>query len=208
MLGPALAITISGILFAFIGESAAKSLDPKRWTANSATDESERSSVGSTDGASIDDVPSGQQGLVAEETHEGVVRDNRDGLLVVRDLAVRFPGEGGAVAAVRGVDLYIQEGEALGIVGESGSGKTMTALAIAGLVPHPGEVTAAELSIGGVNLLNGAKSDVARALATNVAMIFQDPMSSLTPTVRIGTQLTEGIQYTRDSDERKRGSRP
>ncbi len=103
-------------------------------------------------------------------------------LVRVQDLRVTFPG---GREAVRGVSLSIGAGEALGLVGESGSGKSLTALALADLVPHPGRVHAGEVTFDGHDL----RSDP--HLGTTLAMVFQDPMASLNPALRVGRQLSE-----------------
>ncbi|WP_214409235.1 dipeptide/oligopeptide/nickel ABC transporter permease/ATP-binding protein [Sphaerisporangium fuscum] len=103
-------------------------------------------------------------------------------LVRVEDLRVSFPG---GRTAVRGVSLAIGAGEAVGLVGESGSGKSLTALALAGLVPHQGEVSAATLRFDGHDMRADPK------LGTSLAMVFQDPMASLNPALRVGRQLAE-----------------
>jgi peptide/nickel transport system permease protein len=105
-------------------------------------------------------------------------------MLVVEDLTVGFPG----TTPVRGVSFTMRRGDAVGIVGESGSGKTLTALAVASLVEEPGEVTASRLSFLGADLRTG---DHRRLLGTSFAMVFQDPMTSFNPTMRVGKQLAE-----------------
>jgi len=105
-----------------------------------------------------------------------------DALVRVRDLRVSFPG---GREAVRGVSLAVGRGEALGLVGESGSGKSLTALALADLVPHPGQVSAGEIRFDGHDLRTDPR------LGTTLAMVFQDPMASLNPALRVGRQLSE-----------------
>ncbi|WP_274556238.1 dipeptide/oligopeptide/nickel ABC transporter permease/ATP-binding protein [Streptomyces spiramyceticus] len=106
----------------------------------------------------------------------------RDVLLQADDLRVSFPD---GQAAVRGISLAIAEGEAVGLVGESGSGKSLTALALAGLVPHPGRVSTGTLRFDGHDLRANPR------LGTSLAMVFQDPMASLNPALRVGRQLAE-----------------
>ncbi|MEV8454173.1 dipeptide/oligopeptide/nickel ABC transporter permease/ATP-binding protein [Streptomyces sp. NPDC052095] len=106
-----------------------------------------------------------------------------DGALVrVRGLRVTFPG---GRQAVRGISLDIDAGEAVGLVGESGSGKSLSALALADLVPHPGRVSAGTLRFDGADLRADPR------LGTGLAMVFQDPMASLNPALRVGRQLAE-----------------
>ncbi|MDX3658763.1 dipeptide/oligopeptide/nickel ABC transporter permease/ATP-binding protein [Streptomyces sp. ID05-26A] len=106
------------------------------------------------------------------------------GLLTVRNLHVTFPG---GVAPVRGVSFTVHNGEMIGVVGESGSGKSLTALAVSRLVEHPGVVTADTLQFNGKPL----EQTPDRELGTQLAMVFQDPMTSFNPTKRIGRQLAE-----------------
>ncbi|MEU0633123.1 dipeptide/oligopeptide/nickel ABC transporter permease/ATP-binding protein [Streptomyces sp. NPDC005989] len=109
--------------------------------------------------------------------------DNGGGALVrARDLRVTFPG---GRQAVRGISLDIGAGEAVGLVGESGSGKSLSALALADLVPHPGRVSAGTLRFDGDDLRADPR------LGTELAMVFQDPMASLNPALRVGRQLAE-----------------
>ncbi|CAM3574034.1 dipeptide/oligopeptide/nickel ABC transporter permease/ATP-binding protein [Kibdelosporangium persicum] len=110
-----------------------------------------------------------------------------DAVLVVEDLRVAFPG----VTPVRGVSFTVGQGEAVGIVGESGSGKSLTALAVARLIEHPGQVDAQRLTFQGRDLRNGDDRVHRRLLGTSLAMVFQDPMTSLNPAMRIGRQLAE-----------------
>jgi oligopeptide/dipeptide ABC transporter ATP-binding protein len=107
-----------------------------------------------------------------------------DAVLAVEDLWVTF----GAMSPVRGVSFALRRGEAVGVVGESGSGKSLTALAITRLIEPPGFVTAARLSFLGTSLLDEAPDQL---LGTSMSIVFQDPMTSLNPTMRVGGQLAE-----------------
>ncbi|MFD0656173.1 dipeptide/oligopeptide/nickel ABC transporter permease/ATP-binding protein [Thermocatellispora tengchongensis] len=107
-----------------------------------------------------------------------------DAVLEVRDLTVAFPG---GLTPVRGVSLTLRPGEIVGLVGESGSGKSLTAAAIGGLVPYPGVVRAGALRLCG----RDARTMPDRELGTALAMVFQDPMASLNPALRVGGQLAE-----------------
>ena len=123
----------------------------------------------------------------------------KDTVLDVRNLQVKFYAEEKSVLAVDKINFQLQRGQTLGIVGESGSGKSVTSLAIMGLIPRPGKVTEGEIwfrqnqEIDAVNLL--AVSEEKRRLyrGGEIAMIFQEPMSSLNPVYNIGFQLTEAI---------------
>jgi peptide/nickel transport system permease protein len=105
-----------------------------------------------------------------------------DAALELRDLTVTF----GEVTPVRGLSLAVFPGEIVGIVGESGSGKSLTALAVGGLVPHPGRVSG-QIVIGGHDLRDMSRTE----LGTTLAMVFQDPVASLNPALKVGGQLAE-----------------
>jgi peptide/nickel transport system permease protein len=116
----------------------------------------------------------------------------RGALLSIEGLTVEFPGRHGPPARVLDdVTMQIMPGEMLGLVGESGSGKTMTSLAIMRLVPSPGEITAGRVVFDGVDLLGLKFKDMRRVRGRRIAMIFQDPMTSLNPAFTIGNQLVE-----------------
>ncbi|WP_432825598.1 dipeptide/oligopeptide/nickel ABC transporter permease/ATP-binding protein [Dactylosporangium sp. CA-092794] len=117
-----------------------------------------------------------------------------DALLEVENLRVSFPAESGELPAVRGVSLRLAPGERVGIVGESGSGKSVSAMAIAQLVEHPAVATADRLRFLGNELSTMDPQSRRRFLGTNLAMVFQNPMSSLNPAMRIGAQLTEAAR--------------
>jgi peptide/nickel transport system ATP-binding protein len=113
--------------------------------------------------------------------------------LSVNDLAVTFPTEDGFVLAVDGVSLSIERGETLAIVGESGSGKSVTAQAIMGLIDRKTAKVTGEIWLDGEELLSLPPDGVQALRGSQIAMIFQDPMSSLHPFYRIGDQITEAI---------------
>lgn len=118
-------------------------------------------------------------------------------LLEVENLQVSFHTRDGENQAIRGVSLHIDRGETVGIVGESGSGKSVTAKAIMALIPPPGEVTGGSIRFAGESL-NGLTERQWRDIRGNrIAMVFQDPMTSLNPVKRIGRQMTEVIQRHR-----------
>ncbi|NUR91064.1 MAG: dipeptide/oligopeptide/nickel ABC transporter permease/ATP-binding protein, partial [Nonomuraea sp.] len=131
--------------------------------------------AGRPSAAAAGDVPE-----VAEATGD----PDAGAVLEVKDLTVTFPG---GSTPVRGLSLSAAPGEIVGIVGESGSGKSLTAAAIGGLVPHPGTVTYARLRLDGRDVaeLSG------KELGTTLAMVFQDPMASLNPALKVGGQLAE-----------------
>ena len=123
-------------------------------------------------------------------------------LLEIQNLSVEFPTQGGLMRAVDGVSLSLDQGEVLGVVGESGSGKSVTMLALMGLVPFPGRVRADRLSFGGRDLLTMSDRDRRRLTGKDVAMIFQEPTTSLNPCFTIGFQLTETLRFHEGMDRK------
>ncbi|HZZ28498.1 MAG TPA: ABC transporter ATP-binding protein [Pirellulales bacterium] len=116
-------------------------------------------------------------------------------LLEIENLGVEFRTDEGIVRAVDGISLAIEPGETLGIVGESGSGKSVSSLAILGLVPQPpGKITSGQAIFEGQNLLAMPQRKLASIRGNRIAMIFQDPMTSLNPFLTIAQQLTEVTQ--------------
>jgi dipeptide transport system ATP-binding protein len=115
-------------------------------------------------------------------------------LLEIKDLRVEFGSVEAPFKAVDGVELALDAGEIVGIVGESGSGKSVTALALMGLVEYPGRVCAATLSFGGRDLLALSESERRGMLGKDIAMIFQDPMTSLNPCYTVADQLIETLK--------------
>jgi oligopeptide/dipeptide ABC transporter ATP-binding protein len=116
-------------------------------------------------------------------------------LMEVKDLVVRFYTQEGTIYAVNGVSYDLQEGETLGIVGESGSGKSVHSLAIMGLIPQPpGKVESGSVMFQGRDLLKLPKEKMRLVRGAEIAMIFQDPMTSLNPVLTIGTQITEALK--------------
>ncbi|AMW99905.1 ABC transporter ATP-binding protein [Rummeliibacillus stabekisii] len=118
----------------------------------------------------------------------------RKELLQVKGLETTFFTEDGAFPAVDNIDFSLREGEILGIVGESGCGKSVTSLSIMGLVPSPpGKVTNGEILLEGTDLAKFSDKEMRKIRGKEVAMIFQEPMTSLNPLFTIGNQLTEAI---------------
>ena len=114
-------------------------------------------------------------------------------LLSVRNLKTSFFTHVGEVKAVRGISFDVNEGEVLGIVGESGSGKSVTSLSIMGLLQYPGRVVDGEILLNGEDILTYSKNQMRRVRGKEIAMIFQDPMTSLNPVYTIGNQVMEMI---------------
>jgi len=116
-------------------------------------------------------------------------------LLDVKNLAVEFDTYGGTVKAVRGVSFSVEAGKTLGIVGESGCGKSVTVQALMGLVPMPpGRLTAGTASLRGQDILGTTEIDGRDFRGSEIGMIFQDPMTSLNPTMTIGRQIAETLE--------------
>jgi oligopeptide/dipeptide ABC transporter ATP-binding protein len=127
-------------------------------------------------------------------------------LLEVRDLRTHFFTREGVVRAVDGVSFSVERGRTLGIVGESGCGKSVTALSIMGLIPKPpARIVGGEVMFGGRDLTTLSERELSDVRGDEIAMVFQDPMTSLNPTLTIGTQLVETIR--RHSDISKQEAR-
>ena len=168
---PGIAVVIAGLSFSLFGEAAARAIGAAGWGVGGWAKQRPRTRHFSRRAA------------------EGIepASASGDAVLTVEKLKVSF----GEVSPVREVSLTIRRGETVGIVGESGSGKSLTALAIARLIEEPGQVRAARLEFLGEDLRAG---DHRRLLGLNMAMVFQDPMTSLNPVMKIGRQLAEVAQ--------------
>jgi len=116
-------------------------------------------------------------------------------LLQVRDLRTQFNTEEGVVHAVDGVSYDVEEGETLGLVGESGCGKSVSALSILRLIPNPpGKIVGGEILFEGQDILKMDEDEVRHIRGNRIAMVFQEPMTSLNPVLTIGRQLTEALE--------------
>src|SRR5262245_27905651 len=115
-------------------------------------------------------------------------------LLEIRSLTVEFPTPRGTFRAVDGLDLAVDEGTILGVVGESGSGKSVTMLALMGLIAWPGRVRADRLAFAGHDLLGMTTAERRRIIGKDIAMIFQEPMTSLNPCFTVGFQIMEALK--------------
>jgi oligopeptide/dipeptide ABC transporter ATP-binding protein len=161
VVAPALAVSLSGLGFMLLGDTFAKAAAHTRET------------VGKP---------------VAPAVTPARDEPAPDAVLEVRDLTVAFPG---GITPVRQVSLTVRAGEIVGLVGESGSGKSMTAAAIGRIVPYPGLAGSARMRLGGVDLDDLTDSERRKLLGSSLAMVFQDPTSSLNPALRVGGQLAE-----------------
>jgi oligopeptide/dipeptide ABC transporter ATP-binding protein len=115
-------------------------------------------------------------------------------VLAVEDLVTSFPGEAGRVPVVDGVDLAIAAGEVLALVGESGCGKTVTALSCLRLVPKPGRIEHGRIAVDGREVLALPVTEMRRVRGRIASMIFQEPMTSLNPVLRVGEQVVEALR--------------
>ncbi|HWP67553.1 MAG TPA: ABC transporter ATP-binding protein [Candidatus Limnocylindria bacterium] len=119
-------------------------------------------------------------------------------LLQVEDLTTAFPSDRGPAAVVDGVSLVVDAGEVVALVGESGCGKSMTALSILRLVPPPGRVTGGRILLDGEDLLTLPVPAMRRVRGKQIAMIFQEPGTSLNPVLTVGAQVVEAIRLHED----------
>ena len=128
-------------------------------------------------------------------------------LLEVKDLRTSFRTDDGVVKAVDGVNFTIEKGQTLGIVGESGSGKSVTCLSIMGLNPRQNTMTAGQALWKGRDLLTMSSNDLRQVRGDEIAMIFQDPMTSLNPVHKIGQQLAEAVRLHQNVTKKQALSR-
>lgn len=121
-----------------------------------------------------------------------------DELLKIKDLDVQYDTDEGAVYAVSGLNLTLKRGEAMGLVGETGAGKTTSALSILGILPEKiGRITSGEIFYHEKNLLTMTNKEKRRIRGKQIAMIFQDPMTSLNPIISVGEQILEMLELHR-----------
>jgi oligopeptide/dipeptide ABC transporter ATP-binding protein len=118
-------------------------------------------------------------------------------LLEVKNLQTHFPTRAGLVRAVDDVSFYVDKGELLGLVGESGCGKSITALSLMRLISPPGKIVGGEIVFDGENLLAASEERMREIRGDDIAMIFQDPMTSLNPVYTVGEQIAEALRLHR-----------
>jgi len=120
-------------------------------------------------------------------------------VLDVKNLVVRYETEDGIVRAVNGLNLQIEHGKAIGLVGETGAGKTTTALSLLRLIPEPPGVEECDLmELEGINMLNLSAKELEKVRGKDISMIFQDPMTALNPVFTVGDQIAESIHLHED----------
>jgi peptide/nickel transport system ATP-binding protein/oligopeptide transport system ATP-binding protein len=124
-------------------------------------------------------------------------------LLEVKNLQTHFPTRAGLVRAVDGVSFYVDKGELLGLVGESGCGKSITALSVMRLIAPPGKIAGGELIFDGEDLLAASDERMREIRGDDIAMIFQDPMTSLNPVYTVGEQIAEALRLHRKLSRRE-----
>ncbi len=127
---------------------------------------------------------------------------DRSPILEVRGLRTSFYTRAGVIRAVTGIDFSVSRNEVLGLVGESGCGKSVTSLSILGLVTEPGRVEAGEVIFDGRDLLKLPADEMRRIRGDRIAMIFQQPQSSLNPVMKVGKQISEALEVHRGIDEK------
>lgn len=123
------------------------------------------------------------------------MENKKDLVLDIKDLVVHYETDDGVVEAVNGINIQLEKGKTLGLVGETGSGKTTTALSILGLVPNPpGKIKGGSIQLDGRDLFTLPETEMEKIRGNDVAMIFQDPMTSLNPVMTVGDQISEVIE--------------
>ncbi|MBK8467267.1 MAG: ABC transporter ATP-binding protein [Chloracidobacterium sp.] len=124
-------------------------------------------------------------------------------LLEVTNLRTQFPTRAGLVKSVDGVSFHIAEGELLGLVGESGCGKSITALSIMRLISSPGKITGGSIKFKGEEMTTASDERLRQIRGNDIAMIFQDPMTSLNPVFTVGEQIAEALRLHRKLDKKQ-----
>ena len=119
---------------------------------------------------------------------------NRETLLQVRGLSTEFATRAGTARAVDGVSFDVHAGEIVGLVGESGSGKSVTGYSILGLIDPPGRITGGSVRLDGQELIGMSRSKLRALRGRRIAMVFQDPMSTLNPVLTVATQMQLALQ--------------
>jgi peptide/nickel transport system ATP-binding protein len=129
-------------------------------------------------------------------------------LLQITGLTIDIARDTGPARVVDGIDLTVNEGESLGIVGESGCGKSLTMLSLVGLLPNRIRATGGTARFGGRDLLKLSAGELRKVRGAEIGFIFQDPMTSLNPYMRVGDQLAEGLIVHKGLSKARPGPRP
>lgn len=192
--GPAAAVVFAGVTFTLLGETLARGLGIERRVSRLRPPAADRDHA-TFGAAGSDDHGDGDQG---DRFDDDPSPGSAPSVLRVRGLSVAAPDGEEWTRPVRNVGFDIAPGEIVGLVGESGSGKSLTCLSVAGLVEEPLMVSADEITFDGMDLAPLARSGgrigsrrLAAALGTRMALVFQDPMASLNPALRVGPQVAE-----------------
>jgi len=191
-LAPCVAIVVAGITFVLAGELLAQVL-AREVSARHGRVLSKRIL------RSITQLPKGAALRARSVEQEPVLK--------LENLRVMFPSAAGPLKPVDGISLSVAPGEVVGVVGESGSGKSLTAAAASLLVPYPGVAQASVHEIRGADVQKVRAKDINRYLGTSLALVFQDPMSSLNPVMRVGRQLAEVTEVHRQTSRRVASAR-
>ncbi|UCE55493.1 MAG: ABC transporter ATP-binding protein [Desulfobacterales bacterium] len=142
--------------------------------------------------------------LSASRSHPSQLASTDNSVLSVNDLCVRFYTRDGIIRAVNDVSFYLKRGETLGIVGESGCGKSVMALSVMGLIPQPpGRIESGTINLEGRNLLSLSERDMRNVRGNEISMIFQEPMTSLNPVLKIGFQISESLMLHQKLSKRE-----
>jgi oligopeptide/dipeptide ABC transporter ATP-binding protein len=196
-LGPAVALAITALSFGFLGESLARASNPMLWTRASTRPRPADGAAGAAPGLELAPGGVGANGSAPDaraaqwrSPRRTPRADDEPNALEVRDLVVSVDD---GPELVRSISFSVPVGGVLGIVGESGSGKTMTALAVSDLLPD-GVSRRGEVLVHGSSLDRTTRFERRRLLGTEVAMVFQDPLSSLNPALTVGRQLGESLE--------------
>jgi oligopeptide/dipeptide ABC transporter ATP-binding protein len=142
------------------------------------------------------------------ETSTAALPQNEEAaLLRIEDLVVEFTTDDGVVRAVDGVSLEVNPGEIVGLVGESGCGKSVTAMSILGLIRPPGQITEGSIRFRGLDLRGLPPAELQRIRGGQIAMIFQDPMTTLNPVMTVGAQIVEALRLHQKISKAQAGKR-
>lgn len=176
VLGPGVMVVAAGLAFGMLGEAIAGQMR----------------SQGRGRLLSLRQLGPPPEASSSSTDHARLERQKEQPLLEVEGLAVSFPGVDGWETPVESVSFTIRRGEIVGVVGESGSGKSVTMMSVAQLAPQESAVTARKLRFNGIDLAGLSPAEAARAVRSDIGVVFQDSLTALNPALRVGTQVAEG----------------